>query len=139
MSETVEPKVVSEIAPEQNQGDEKNHTPAEDLIDIEHFMKVKLRVGRIEQVELVPKSKKLYKLQVYLGEELGRRQILSGIAQHYSPESLENKKIIVVANLKPAKLMGHESHGMLLASSPADNSRVILADPGDAEPGDVVR
>lgn len=125
---------------EEIKSEETSPPPVEsDLIGIEDFMKVKLRVGVVESVESVPKSKKLYKLQVFLGEELGRRQILSGIAQHYTPEDLTNRKIIVVTNLKPATLMGHESQGMLLASSPADNSRVILADPGDASPGDVVR
>jgi methionyl-tRNA synthetase len=67
-------------------------------------------------VEMVPKSKKLYQIQLDLGE-YGKRQIVSGIDQHYTPEQLVGRQIVVVANLKPAKLMGVESHGMLLAAS----------------------
>ena len=105
--------------------------PADELIDIEHFMKVKLRVARIEAAEAVPKSSKLLKLQLDVGP-LGKRQILSGIAKFYTPETLIGRKIIVVANLKPAKLMGLESEGMLLAASSEDGSSLVLADPGQA-------
>lgn len=111
----------------------------DDSIDIEHFMKVKLRVARIEAAEPVPKSNKLLKLQLDLGP-LGKRQILSGIAKFYTPETLIGKKIIVVANLKPAKLMGIESQGMLLAASSDDGSSLIIVDPGQSMPeGSVVR
>lgn len=102
--------------------------PALDLIDIDYFAKVKLRVGRIEAAEAVPKSKKLLKLQVDLGP-LGKRQVLSGISQFYTPESLIGKKIIVVANLKPAMMMGQESQGMLLAGSSADGSILRILEP----------
>ena len=93
-------------------------TPAQasDEIDIETFAKIKFRVATVESVEMVPKSKKLYQIQLDLGEH-GKRQIVSGIAQHYTPEQLVGRQIVVVANLKPAKLMGVESHGMLLAAS----------------------
>lgn len=114
--------------------------PESELIDINHFMKVKLRVARIISAEPVPKSDKLLKLQVSLGAELGTRQILSGIAKFYTPESLVGKKIVVVANLKPAKLMGQESQGMLLAGSTEDMSVLTVLDPGDTLPeGAVVR
>jgi len=103
---------------------------ADDLIDIEQFMKVKLRVGEIIAAEPLPKSKKLLKLQVNLGEQLGTRQVLAGIAPHHSPESLVGKRIIVVANLKPAMLMGNESQGMLLAAANDDGSGLTLVDPG---------
>lgn len=113
--------------------------PPLELIDIDYFMKVHLRVARIEHAEPVPKSKKLLKLQLDVGP-LGKRQILSGIALHYTPESLIGKKIIVVANLKPATLMGHESQGMLLAASTDDGSQLIIVNPGDdMPPGSVVR
>jgi methionyl-tRNA synthetase len=102
--------------------------PVDDLIDIEHFAKVKMRVARIEAAEAVPKSKKLLKLQVDLGEH-GKRQILSGIAQYFTPEALIGKRIVVVANLKPATLMGLESQGMLLASSTPDGSMLTLVQP----------
>jgi len=77
------------------------------LIGIDEFAKVDLRVGEIKQAELVEKSKKLLKLKVDIGTE--ERQVVAGIAEHYKPEELIGKKILLVANLKPAKLMGIES------------------------------
>ena len=113
---------------------------SEPLIDIEHFSKVKLRVGRIESAEAVPKSKKLIKLQVDLGEQLGMRQVLAGIAQFYSAENLVGKRVVVVSNLKPATLMGLESQGMLLAASNDDNSVLSILEPPDTiQLGAVVR
>lgn len=112
-------------------------TPA---IDIADFMKVTLRVARITAVEAVPKSKKLLKLQLDLGPELGQRQIVSGIALHYTPEALVGKRIVVVANLKPAQLMGVESNGMLLAGSSEDNSVLAILEPHESLPlGAIVR
>src|SRR5690606_31328662 len=105
--------------------------PAE--ITIDDFFNAALRVAKIESAEKLPKSKKLLKLQISLGA-YGKRQILAGIAQHYEPEALVGRKIVVVANLKAARLMGEESQGMLLAASSGDN--VILVDPGqDTEEG----
>lgn len=113
---------------------------AEQLIDIDHFMKVKLRVGQILEAEALPKSKKLLKLKVDLGTALGVRQVLAGISQFYSPEELINKRVIIVANLKPAKLMGLESQGMLLAASSEDDSMVKIVEPNPELPlGSVVR
>lgn len=115
-------------------------TPEESQIDIEHFKKVQLRVGQVLAAEMVPKSKKLIKLQVDLGAKLGARQILSGIAQFYTPEQLVGKKIIVVANLKKAMLMGLESHGMLLAASDETGTKLSIVDPGaEMELGSEVR
>jgi methionyl-tRNA synthetase len=115
-------------------------TPPLDPIEIGDFMKVALRVGKILAVESVPKSKKLLKLQVDLGVTLGTRQIVSGIAQHYSAEQLIGKRIVVVANLKPALLMGVESNGMLLAASSDDNSVLALIEPAETLPlGSTVR
>lgn len=99
---------------------EQQHQPAEELISIEDFKKVKLRTAKIIEAEAVPKSEKLVKLKVDLGSE--QRQILAGIAKHYTPESLIGKTIVIVANLKPAKLMGMESQGMLLAANAEDGS-----------------
>lgn len=114
--------------------------PQLEQIDIEHFAKVNLRVARIEEVQPIEKSKKLLRLQIDLGAELGKRQILAGIAQHYTPESLVGRKIVVVANLKPAVLAGNESQGMLLAAGSADGSKLMLLDPGqDMELGAQVR
>jgi methionyl-tRNA synthetase len=112
---------------------------AESLINIDYFLKVKLRVARIEAAEAVPKSNKLLKLQLDLGP-LGKRCILAGIAKFYSPENLIGRKIVVVANLEPAKLMGHESQGMLLAASSEDGTSLVIVDPGQNLPeGSVVR
>ena len=112
----------------------------DDLIDIDLFAKVQLRVAKVLSAEPVPKSKKLLKLQVDLGEKLGTRQILSGISQHYPPETLVGRRIVVVANLKPATLMGLESHGMLLAGSTEDNSMLAILEPSESLPlGSTVR
>lgn len=108
-------------------------------INYDDFAKVKLRVGEIRVAEVVPKSKKLLRLEVDLGPSIGTRQILAGIQQHYQPEVLLGRKIVVVANLEPAKLAGLESQGMLLAASNADNSKLSLIDPGDIEAGSEVR
>ena len=114
-------------------------TPISDEIDIETFAKVKFRVATIEKVEQVPKSKKLYQIQLDVGE-LGKRQIVSGIALHYTPEQLVGKQIVIVANLKPAKLMGVESHGMLLAASTAgDEVLAVLTPDKPITPGSQVR
>ncbi|KAF3361435.1 Methionine--tRNA ligase [Chlamydiales bacterium STE3] len=83
------------------------------LISYEDFQKLDLRVGKIMEAEPVSKSKKLFKLQVDIGSET--RQIVAGIREHYEAEQLIGKKVVVVANLKPATLMGVESQGMLLA------------------------
>ncbi len=97
-------------------------------IEIDHFARVKLRTATIEAVESVPKSKKLYRIQLDVGE-LGKRQIVSGIAQHYTPEQLIGRQIVIVANLKPAKLMGVESQGMLLAASTDGDGTLALLTP----------
>ena len=93
-------------------------------ISIDDFAKVSLRVAKIKACEKVPKSDKLYKLLLDDGE--GERQIVSGIAKWYAEEELIGKKVIVVANLKPARLRGVESNGMLLAADAADGSAKVL-------------
>jgi len=105
----------------------------ESLIDIESFSEVEMRVALVERAEKVEKSKKLVKLQLDLGE-LGKRQVVAGIAQHYGPEELVGLKVIVVANLKPAKLMGIESHGMILAAK-ANDTLTLLTVHKDMTPG----
>ena len=102
------------MSEEQNQ----EHQEQDNLIGIEDFMKVDLRVGKVMSCERVPKSKKLLKMEVDLGSEV--RQILAGIGPWYLPEEMLGRRICVVANLKPAKLMGHESQGMILAASPEE-------------------
>ena len=90
--------------------------PASDTITIDDFIKIDLRVAEIVLAERIPKADKLLRLEVDLGP-LGRRQILSGIAEFYTPEELLGRRIIVIANLAPRKMRGLESHGMLLAAS----------------------
>jgi len=84
------------------------------------------------EAEKVPGSKKLVKLQVDLGRE--KRQVVAGIAESYAPESLVGKKVILVANLKPARLMGVESNGMVLAAS-LDGKAVLCTFDADVPPG----
>jgi methionyl-tRNA synthetase len=91
------------------------------------FKKIELKVAQILSAERIEKSEKLVRLQVNVGET-EPRQIIAGIAKHYTPEELVGKKIVIVANLKPAKLMGELSQGMLLAAS--DESGLCLIDPG---------
>ena len=103
--------------------EKKEEIMLEPEIGIEDFGKVELRVAKILSCEKVPKAKKLYKIQ--LDDGMGGRQIVSGIAQYYTPEELIGKKIILVANLKPAKLCGVESNGMLLAGNREDGSTCV--------------
>jgi methionyl-tRNA synthetase len=108
----------------------------DDRIGIEDFMKVELRVARILDAERVPKSKKLMKMRIDAGSE--QRTIVAGIAEAYEPEALVGKTVIIVANLKPAKLMGIESNGMVLAASPEGGLPIVInAEP--AAPGMRVR
>ena len=96
------------------------------FIDITDFAKVELRVGEVRTAERIPKADKLLLITVDIGEEKPR-QILAGIAQYYEPESLIGRKIVVVANLKPRKLRGFESQGMLLAASVGDEGKPVIA------------
>lgn len=96
---------------------------ADSMIKIDDFAKVDLRVAEIISAEPVPKTEKLLKLQVSLGNE--ERTIVSGIAKFYKPEELIGKHVILVANLKPAKLRGVMSHGMLLAASKGDQLQIV--------------
>jgi methionyl-tRNA synthetase len=93
------------------------------LITIDDFAKVELRVAEVLVAERVPKADKLLRLEVDLGYE--KRQILAGIAQHYDPEKLIGRKIVIVANLAPRKMRGLESNGMLLAASLEDGAPVL--------------
>jgi methionyl-tRNA synthetase len=101
-------------------------------IKIDDFGKVELRVAEVVAAEALPKSKKLLKLTVSLGGE--QRTLVAGIAEHYAPTDLVGKKVVVVANLEPAKLMGVESNGMVLAASIEDKLAVLTLD-RDLPPG----
>ena len=99
----------------------------ENYITIDELDKIKLKVGQILSVERVEKSDKLYKLQVDLGEE-NPRTIVSGLVPYYKEDELLNKQVVVVANLKPAKLRGVESNGMLLAAGDDDIVKLLVLD-----------
>jgi methionyl-tRNA synthetase len=103
------------------------------VITIDDFVRVELRAATVLEAEKVPKADKLLRLIVDLGESQPR-QILAGIAQHYAPEDVVGRKIIVVANLAPRKLRGLESNGMLLAASVGDDGRPVLATFGEDVP-----
>ncbi|WP_083962557.1 methionine--tRNA ligase [Thermodesulfovibrio thiophilus] len=104
----------------------------EELIGIEDFMKIKLKVGKVLSAERVKGSEKLIKLIVDIGEE---RQIVAGIGKLYTPEELVGRFIVVLSNLKPAKLMGVESQGMLLAATGIDGTISILTLDREVDPG----
>jgi len=113
-------------------------TPAEDnRISIDEFMKVELRVAKVLEAEAVPKSKKLMKLKVDVGNE--QRTIVAGIAEAYQPEQLVGRTIAIVFNLKPAKLMGIESNGMVLAASVGDGKPILVGFDEPVPPGARVR
>ena len=105
-------------------------------ISIDDFMKIQLKAAKVLAAERVPKSEKLLKLQVSLGAE--QRQIVAGIGKKYEPESLVGKTIVIVANLKPAKLMGIESQGMVLAAGDSE-VRGLATFVEDVEPGTKVK
>jgi methionyl-tRNA synthetase len=106
-----------------------------DIIQFEDFAKVQLRVGQIVEASAMEKSEKLLRLKVDLGETEGPRQILAGIAKHYKAEDLVGRKVAVVSNLAPRKMMGLESSGMLLAASD-ESGYLELLNPGAAlKPG----
>jgi methionyl-tRNA synthetase len=94
-------------------GSGESNPDENNLISYEDFMKTELKVAEVIDAEKIKKSKKLLKLKVKLGDE--ERQVVAGIAQSYEPEELIGKKVVIVANLQPAKLMGEESKGMILA------------------------
>jgi len=107
----------------------------EEYITIDDFAKIKMRVGKVLEAEKVEKSDKLLKLKVSFGDE--ERIIVSGIAQYYEPQELIGKNVIVLANLKPRKIFGIESHGMLLAAKDGERLTVLTIDK-DVEVGSPV-
>ena len=106
-------------------------------ISIDDFMKVELRTARVLTAEKVEKSKKLLKLTVDVGSE--HRTLVAGIAEAYEPEALVGKTVVIVFNLKPAKLMGIESNGMVLAASPEGGKPTVVSFENPPEPGTRVR
>jgi methionyl-tRNA synthetase len=105
----------------------------DEFIEFDDFMKVDLKVALVKEAEKVQKSKKLIRLVVDAGEAKPR-QIVAGIAEHYDPQDLIGRRVVIVANLKPRKLMGLESQGMVLAASDESGLCVLGVDK-DVEPG----
>ena len=113
--------------PKEKQEKKAKEQPAENgEISIDDFAKVQLRVVKVLAAEPVPKTEKLLKLKVDLGNE--QREIVSGIAKHYAPADLVGKNVVMVINLKPAKIRGIVSHGMVLAASQGDDLKVLSVD-----------
>jgi methionyl-tRNA synthetase len=109
----------------------------ESRISIEDFMKIDLRGAKVLAAEKVPNSKKLMKLTIDLGSE--QRTLVAGIAEAYEAEALVGRTVGIVANLKPAKLMGIESNGMILAGSPDGGKPTLIGFHQDVPPGSRIR
>ena len=127
------PAAEEKPAPKKEKKPEKKHAqpePASEL-EIDDFFKVKLQVARVTAAETVEKSDKLLKLSLSLGKD-GTRTVVSGIAQSYTPEEMVGKQVVLVANLKPAKLRGIESQGMILCAADADDTtlKLVTVEPG---------
>lgn len=122
MAEAEKAQQIIELAPE---------------ITIDDFFKTELRAAKVKECEKVKKSRKLLKLQ--LDDGMGGRQVVSGIAEHYKPEDLIGKTVIVVANLKPAKLCGEESMGMICAADMPDGGVKVVFLDDDVAPGTKIR
>ena len=111
--------------------------PLDQRISIDDFMKIDLRVAKVTAAERVPNSKKLMKLEIDLGSE--QRTLVAGIAEAYEAEALIGRYVAIVANLKPAKLMGIESNGMVLAASPDGGKPLLVSFEAPPPPGTRVR
>ncbi len=127
-AEILFPKIEDEVIEEQISKLGHTETRADkkpdELISYDDFMKTKLKVAEVLSAEKITKSKKLMKIKVMLDD--GERQLVAGITEHYNPEDLIGKKVVVVANLQPAKLMGEESRGMILAVDKEPNGLQVL-------------
>jgi len=107
-----------------------------EYITIEEFQKLDIRIGKVVRAEKIPGSKKLLRLEVDVGNEV--RQVVAGIAEVYSPEDVEGRTVVILVNMKPAKLMGVESRGMILAAD-VDGKPILLTPEKEVEPGTKVR
>ena len=131
--EAIQEKVARRIADVEETAPEED---AAEQISFEEFQKMDLRAAQVLEAERIPKSKNLLKLTVSLGEET--RTVVAGIAKHYAPEDLVDRKVILVANLEPARLMGVESQGMVLAAEDGKNLVLVGVDEAVA-PGAPIR
>lgn len=96
-----------------------------DKINFDEWKKIEMKVGKILEVERIPKTDKLYKLQVDIGEEKPR-QVITGLVPYYSEEELQDRKIIVLTNLEPAKFKGETSEAMLLCATNKEENKCVL-------------
>jgi methionyl-tRNA synthetase len=129
----IEDKVIEDLTANLNKTEQAQIPDETEEISIEEFKRIKLKAAKIITAERVEKSEKLLKLNIDLGFE--KRQVIAGIAQSYQPEELIGKKIIVLSNLKPAKLFGLESKGMILAIESSDGKFKLLEVPDSVIPG----
>lgn len=106
--------------------------PKQHMISFKEFQKIDLRIAKVIKAENIEGSDKLLKLQVDLGEKIGKRQIIAGIAEYYSPESLKDREIVLVANLEEKEIFGQKSQGMLLAAN--FGGKPVLLEPGKKVP-----
>ena len=125
--EEVQPQPKVEPKKEAKKAEAKEDESGASVITIDQFFATQIKIGKIIQAEAVDKSKKLLLLKVDIGEE-NPRQVVAGIKEFYSPEDLLNTQVCLVANLKPAKLMGMLSEGMVLAAK--DENGLTLIRPG---------
>jgi len=121
----------TDCTPEKVTTEEKEPKEEPNYISFDDFLKVDLRVAQILEAQHVEKSEKLVRLKIDLEDAGGTRQLVAGIGKHYCSEELVGRKIVVVANLKPRKLMGLMSEGMLLAATD-DSGTLELVNPGNA-------
>jgi methionyl-tRNA synthetase len=131
-----EKEIIENIKNENKKEENQKQESKVEQIDYNHFMTVQIKAGKVLEAENVPKSEKLLKLKIDLGDE--KRQIVAGIAKSYSPGELVGKTVAVVANLKPAKLMGILSEGMVLAATVGDRHRVLEL-PDEVMPGTIIK
>jgi methionyl-tRNA synthetase len=123
--------------PSDTSSDARSDNRTEGLISIDDFARVELRAAEVIAAEPVPKTDRLLQLTLRLGSE--ERTVVSGIAEHYQPEDLVGRRLVVVANLAPAKLRGIESQGMILAAEDESGKLALVELPGDFASGAVVR
>ncbi|MBR6343901.1 MAG: methionine--tRNA ligase subunit beta, partial [Selenomonadaceae bacterium] len=123
-AQPAKPQQTQKQGKQQKKAEKREEPTAE--ISMEDFSKIHLRVVKVLAAEKVPETDKLLKLTVDLGNE--KREIVSGIAKHYEPEELIGKNVVMVINLKPAKIRGIVSHGMVLAASAGDELKVLSVD-----------
>ena len=108
-----------------------------DIITFPDFVKLDLRIGTIVEATTVEGSERLVKLLVDLGEEIGQRQIIAGIAQHYDSQQLVNQQVVILVNLEPKKMMNMESQGMVLAGG--DDIIALLKPDKQVSNGTIIR